>query len=144
MSKKGYTYVLAAGLLVAALVAVPLLTLAGPEDGTYDEGGYCGRGWYGSQGGPGDRREWSNTRITRMEKERERFIEETGSLRRRIAETEQALNAVVDKDTPDRARAAELQKELSGLWAQFDQKQLAHRITLRGIMRDNRSRTNLY
>lgn len=124
--------------MVAGVVFIPLLAPADPEGGT------CGRGWYGGKGGYGFGQEWSGAQAESMEKERERFIEETRPLRRQIAEAERALNAVINSDSPDTAKAVELQKALSDLWAQFDRKQLIHRITLRGIMREESGGTNTY
>ena len=144
MSNKGYIYILSVALLLAGVISLPVLTPADSGGRDFGQGGFCGRGWYEGQGSLGYRQNLTDDQVDQLEKERGRFLEETASLRHRIAGAERTLNAVIDKDNPDAAKAVAVQKELSDLWARFDQKQLAHRIAIRTIVRESGGGPRIY
>lgn len=120
--------------------------------GDYDEGygpGYgrgMGRGygrgpegcpgWSESRGyGPG-RSDLSREQLDQMDKERESFFSATESLRKDIDDKEQALSEELRKESPNMESARMIQKELSALQSQFDEKRLEHMMTMRKIAPD--------
>lgn len=68
-----------------------------------------------------------------MDQERQAFFNDTEGLRQKIYENEMALQSELAKVTPDPAKAAEIQKEISTLRGQFDQKHLDHMIKMREV-----------
>lgn len=94
---------------------------------------------YGPGHGPGMRGNgrWaalSEEDAAKLAEVREKFFAETEPLRHQISEKRFALRNEMVKENPDANKAAELQKELSTLEAQFDQKALAHRLEVRKLL----------
>ena len=87
---------------------------------------------YGMGGGYGAGLSEEDT--ARIDAARERFFEQTASLRGQMDEKRLALSNEMVKDEPDSAKAAELQNELSKLESEFDQKALAHRLEMRKLL----------
>jgi len=75
----------------------------------------------------------TDDQIKQMETERNAFQTATQGIRQQLNEKRQALNAELAKQTPDAATAAALQKEISDLQAQFDQKRLTHILEMKKI-----------
>jgi Spy/CpxP family protein refolding chaperone len=75
----------------------------------------------------------TDDQIKQMESERNAFQTATTDIRQQLNEKRQALNAELAKPTPDAATAATLQKEISDLQAQFDQKRLTHILEMKRI-----------
>jgi Spy/CpxP family protein refolding chaperone len=71
--------------------------------------------------------------LKKMETERNTFQTATKDIRQQINEKRQALNTELAKKTPDAATATALQKSISDLQAQFDQKRLAHILAMKKI-----------
>jgi Spy/CpxP family protein refolding chaperone len=99
--------------------------------------GNCGGG-----GGPGwhkgvDRAvvvdELTEDEIRKLDEERKAFLNETKDLRNDIYAKDLELRAEIAKKNPDLEKASRLQKELSDLNAEFDQKMLQHRIKMKKI-----------
>ncbi len=67
---------------------------------------------------------------------REKFFNETRTLREQIAERRLAMQAELIKQNPDNAKLTQAQQELSGLESQFDQKALQHRLEVRKLVPD--------
>jgi hypothetical protein len=67
----------------------------------------------------------------------EKFFNETRDLRSQIQEKQIALNNEMAGANPDKNRLIQLQKELSGLQAKFDQKALTHRLEVRKLLPKN-------
>lgn len=98
-------------------------------------GGYGGRGmgyhmgWgapgYGYQGN------LSEQDYRQIEAQQRKFFDETESLRREIYEKQLALQTEMARENPDAAKAGELQKQLSKLESEFNQKRIDHMIELR-------------
>ena len=92
------------------------------------------RGWdcqgYGQRGG------LDQEELAKIDAEREAFFEATSDLRREIRQKNLELRSEMAKKEIDSARAHALQKELSDLEAQLDQKRLDHRIKLRATYPD--------
>ena len=72
----------------------------------------------------------SDEQITRLNKKRRAFFEETRNLRENVYQKELELRSELAKADPDAQKAADLQTEVSNLTAQLDQKRIAHRIKL--------------
>jgi Spy/CpxP family protein refolding chaperone len=80
----------------------------------------------------------SNTNLTddqvkQMQSERTAFQTATQGIHQQLNEKRQALNAELAKQAPDAAAAAALQKNISDLQAQFDQKRLTHILNMKKI-----------
>ncbi len=75
----------------------------------------------------------TDDQIKQMESERNAFQTATKNIRQQLNEKRQALHTELAKKTPDAAAATTLQKEISGLQAQFDQKRLTHILNMKKI-----------
>jgi Spy/CpxP family protein refolding chaperone len=64
---------------------------------------------------------------------REKFFDETRSLRRDIEDQAYALHKEMRKDAPDIAKVTQLQKQLSKLQDEFDLKAVQHRLEMRKL-----------
>jgi nitrogen regulatory protein PII-like uncharacterized protein len=97
-------------------------------------GGNCGgqgSGWGQKGVAPSDYQgNQSDEQITRLDKERQAFFEETRNLRENLYQKELELRSELAKEDLDAQKAAGLQAEISGLTAQLDQKRIDHRIKL--------------
>ena len=68
-----------------------------------------------------------------FEQKREAFFSETQDIRTSLFEKERDLQNELAKDEPDVAQASRLQKEISGLQSQFDQKRIEHMVEMRKL-----------
>ena len=97
-------------------------------------GGYCGGQGYGyNQRGyapQGYQNNFSDEEIAKFSEQRQVFFEETGELRQTIYQKELELSAEMAKQDPDAKKAVALQKEISDLQSQLDQKRVEHRIKM--------------
>jgi len=75
----------------------------------------------------------SEEEITKLNEERNTFFKANQDLRRNIYQKRLELNSELAKKNPDSKKAGALQKELSGLKGQFDQKRIEHRIKMSKI-----------
>ena len=121
-------------LAVVFLLGVGVNAFAGWGRAHYGPGpGWHHRGW-----GAGDysynRGNLSEDDYKKMDEERQAFLKDTEALRQKMYEKELALRSELAKETPDAKRAAEVQKEISELMSQFDQKRLDHRIKMKEIV----------
>ena len=127
-------------LAIVAVFAIAATSFAGWGRG-YGGGGYqmgpgygMHRGWgqgpmgYGGQGYQGD---LSDEDIAKLDQERQAFFEATSDLREDLYQKELELRSELAKAEPDAKRAAGIQKEISNLESQLDQKRLEHRIKMR-------------
>jgi Spy/CpxP family protein refolding chaperone len=85
------------------------------------------RGYYG----PNGYGNLSQEDAAKLEQSQEKFFEGTRDLRNSIRDKQIALNDELQKPDPDRAKVADVQKQLSQLESQFDQKALDHQLELR-------------
>jgi zinc resistance-associated protein len=104
----------------------------------YGEGGMRGQGMMRGAG-PGWR---GNANLTdeqreQWKSERDRFFAETEPLREQIRDRRITLQDELNKPNPDAAEAGRIQKELSRLQDEFDQKALAHKLEVRKILPDD-------
>jgi len=106
--------------------------------------GYGQRGWdhrgpgmyQGGSGGPGYghmKGNLSDDEIQQMDEQREAFFKTTEDLRQKSYEKELALQSEFAKEKPDAKKAATLQKEISEIQAQIDQKRIGHMVEMRKI-----------
>lgn len=132
MSKK-----LIIGLTIA--VAVGIGTYAFGHMG----GGYGNYGWM--HGGPGMhqgyygeprndyRADLNDEDIKALDEERASFLEATDSIRQYLYSKELELRSELYKKSPDVSKAGALQKEISELESELDQKRIDHMIKIRKL-----------
>jgi Spy/CpxP family protein refolding chaperone len=99
--------------------------------GNYMMGPGWGRGYHHGYGNLSDEDR------AKIDAARDKFYDETRSLRRDIDDKAYDLNKEMDKDTPDANKVAELQKQLSKLQSEFDQKRVQHRLEMRKLLPEN-------
>jgi Spy/CpxP family protein refolding chaperone len=137
-------------IVIAAVVLIAGATFAFAHGGWgNDDYGYGGRmmgpGYGGNyMMGPGWGRGYhhgygnlSDEDRAKIDAARDKFYDETRSLRRDIDDKAYDLNKEMDKDTPDANKVAELQKQLSKLRGEFDQKRVQHRLEMRKLLPEN-------
>ena len=106
------------------------------------EGYHMGGPGYGDAQGQYGRggRGWGNLSeedAKKVEKERETFFKDTEDLRRSIYQARLEMSAEMAKKDPDTKKLADLQKNLSSLESDFDQKRLGHRLEMKKLLPDN-------
>jgi Spy/CpxP family protein refolding chaperone len=122
--------------LLSALLVVPIAVWAhgwGMGGGWNHHGsGWHHRGHYGEYGyGPGN--DLTKEEYRQLEEKRESFFRETQEIRNNLYEKQRELENELEKSEPDAAKASRLQKEISDLRAQFDQKRIDHMIEMRKL-----------
>ncbi|UCF94813.1 MAG: periplasmic heavy metal sensor [Desulfobacterales bacterium] len=119
---------------IVAIVGFAATSFAGWGRGG---GGFCGgpgAGWgpgprgYGDQGYSSD---LSDEEIAKLNEERSAFLQDTRELRDTLYQKELELRSELAKQDPDPEKAKGLQKEISDLEGQLDQKRLEHRLQMR-------------
>lgn len=122
-------------VLIATVIFVTGTTVAFAQGG-WDRGG----GWHGHHMmGPGYGPGYSNLtkeEAAKIDAERDRFYDETRTLRRDIDDKEYELRKAINSDDPDTGKISAIQKDLSKLQADFDQKRVQHRLAMRKILPD--------
>jgi len=76
----------------------------------------------------------SDENAAKLDQARDKFFESTRDLRRKIDEKQYAIEEELRKDNPDTGKVTDLQKALSGLQAEFDQKALAYRMEVKKLV----------
>jgi len=106
---------------------------------------YGGMGWGGGWGhhrggmhyqggyGNGNIDQMSPEAYKQFEQKRELFFKETQDIRTSLFEKERDLQNELAKDEPDVAQASRLQKVLSDLQSQFDQKRIENMVEMRKL-----------
>jgi Spy/CpxP family protein refolding chaperone len=124
------------GLIILTIVAVigfGTYAFAGWGMG-YD---HHGPGWHhGGYGYPGTGNMMGNLsdeEIQKMDAQREAFFKSTEDLRQKVYEKELALQSEFAREKPDTKKAASLQKDISELQAQIDQKRIDHIVEMKKI-----------
>ena len=124
------------------LITIALIAVLGIGINAFAHGGMgWGGGWGhhrggmhyqgGSGNGPVDQLNPEETK--QFEQKREAFFSETQDIRTSLFEKERELQNELAKDEPDMARASQLQKEISDLQSQFDQKRIEHMVEMRKL-----------
>jgi hypothetical protein len=75
----------------------------------------------------------TDDQIKKMEAKRTEFQTATTGIRQQLTEKKQGLQAELAKQAPDAAKCMALQKEVSNLQAQFDQKRVTHILEMKKI-----------
>jgi len=112
----------------------------GMGPGMMGNGGYgMGPGMMGS--GPWNDRGYnanlSDEQRDKLDAAREAFFNDTRQLRDQIQEKRYSLKNEFNKENPDTAKIAQLQKELSKLDSEFDQKSIAYQLEVRKFLPEN-------
>lgn len=97
--------------------------------------GYSAPGWH-HRGGPRYGSMMSGLSPDEMKKideQRQAFFDATKELRQKMYETQLGLQSELAKQNPDTQKASELQKELSELRAQLDQKRIEQMVNMRKL-----------
>jgi hypothetical protein len=127
-------------LAIVAVLGIAVTSFAGWGRGHWGYGHHMGpgygmhRGWgdgpsgYGSSGYQSG---LSDEDIARLDKERRVFFEATNDLREELYQKELELRSELAKPEPDTKKAAGLQREISDLEGQLDQKRLDQQIKMR-------------
>ncbi|MCK4986778.1 MAG: periplasmic heavy metal sensor [Desulfobacterales bacterium] len=119
-------------LILSTIVFLGFTVPASADGGMgYGHQGWMHQGW----ASPGFDA-WSNLseeEFKKLYEERNVFFEETKKLRQRLYAKELDLRSILARENPDAQKAARLQKEISELEAQLDQKRLGHLIKMRKI-----------
>lgn len=137
-SKSGKIFMV---LVVGAVLAFAVTSFAGWGRGHWGYGypmmgpGYGMHGGWGEgpmgYGGPGYRGDMSDEDAAKLDQERQTFFEATSDLREKLYQKELELRSELAKPEPDAKKAAGLQKEISSLESELDQKRLEHQIQMR-------------
>lgn len=96
-------------------------------------GGHHGGMHYQGGYGAGYDDQLSKEEYKQFEQKREAFFKETQDIRAGLFEKERELQSELAKTDPDAAKASRLQKEISDLQSQFDQKRINHMIEMRKL-----------
>lgn len=124
-------------LVIASVALVGLAVNAFAHGGMGWGGGWGHHGGgmhhYGGYG-PGTGDQISGEQYRQFEQKREAFFEETRELRENLYEKERELQNELAKGEPDGAKASGLQKDISGLQSQLDQKRIDHMIEMRKLV----------
>jgi hypothetical protein len=130
-------------IIIAIIAYVGFSAHAGADRGMgygYHHGsGQHMHGWHhGSYAGPGSgfRGELSQEEVEQLAKERSNFFEVTKDLRAKLYQKDLELRSELAKENLDKQEAARLQKEISELKAEFDQKRLEHFFNMKKINPD--------
>lgn len=104
---------------------------------------HSGMGWGGGwnhmgggmhyQEGYGNDGAYDRDAYRQFDQEREAFFNQTREIRTQLYEKERELQAELNKEEPDTAKASRLQREISDLQARFDQKRVEHMIEMRKL-----------
>ena len=136
------------GIVSKILVVLTVFTVMGFGVYAFADGGmgfgrhhsgrdYDGPGWqggeYGCSGYGYMMGNLSDEAIQKMEEQREAFFKSTQDLRQNIYQKQLALESEFAKKNPDAKIAANLQKEISDLRAQLDQKRIENMIEMKKI-----------
>ncbi|MHB8092818.1 MAG: Spy/CpxP family protein refolding chaperone [Syntrophales bacterium] len=104
----------------------------GRNAGEYGRGSGYGPGMMGNiEEGCGNRGNFSDEDAAKMEKERDAFLSATEKTRQELYAKGLELRAEFARENPDAEKAARLQKEISELEGQFEQKRIEHMLAVR-------------
>jgi zinc resistance-associated protein len=126
-------------LTLVAIMGMGATAFAGKGRGSagyaqgYGQHGCDGSGYGRGYGDPGFMGNLSEEEGAKLNEERNAFSKATQELRQNIYQKRLELNSELAKKNPDPKKAGALQKELSGLKGQLDQKRTEHRIRMNKI-----------
>jgi Spy/CpxP family protein refolding chaperone len=119
-------------LAIVAIIGFSAYAFAdwGMGYGRHGMGMYGGAMGYGNQGYMGN---LSADEITKLDQERANFLKDTEGIRQDIYAKDLALRSELSKQSPDAQKAAQLQKEISELQNQLDQKRIDQMVKMRQV-----------
>jgi Spy/CpxP family protein refolding chaperone len=118
--------------LIAVAIIFGISAYAFADRGGYGMGYHVGWGGPGSGGpGYGYKSDLSEEDYKKFDNQMQTFYKETEPIRQKIYENELALRSELAKENPDAKKATDLQKELSELESEFNQKRIDHMLALR-------------
>lgn len=145
-------------IIIAVVILIAGAAVAFAQGGWGGAGYGCGRTMGGSMMGPccqgrmmgpgpghammGQGQGWGYSRgyaalsdkdRAKIDAAREIFFNETRSLRRDMDDQAYALRKEMNSDNPDSGKVAKLQKQLSKLESDFDQKRIQHQLEMRKL-----------
>jgi hypothetical protein len=130
--------ILTIAVITAAGIGINAFAHGGMGRGGGMMGGYSGSwghhgpGWHHGYGYDDDRdARWSDEDYRKFQEQREAFFKETQEIRSKLFDKERALQNELANDNPDAVKASQLQKEVSELQSEFDQKRIDHMIEMR-------------
>ena len=121
-------------LAIVAVLGIAVSSFAGwGRGGGRGWGGNCGGSGYGSRGygGQGYQSDLSDEDIAKLNQERQAFSEATSDFRENLYQKELELRSELAKPDPDAKKAVAIQKEISNLESQLDQKRLDQRLKMK-------------
>jgi len=139
---KNFSIKIIAILAVVAILGMGSYAFAGRGGGYGHHGygsgdSYHGYGHHGSGRGYGSGCNYGENitqeEFEKLQAEHQAFAKNTENLRRNIYQKELALRSELAKENPDAQTALEVQKEISDLRAEVDQKRIDHLIKVREI-----------
>jgi len=96
--------------------------------------GHHGSGWHHQDGYyPGNTGRMTQEEDEQFDQKREAFFRETQSIRDHLYRKGLELENELAKPEPNLGKASQLQKEISELQSQFDQKRIAHMVEMRKL-----------
>ena len=118
-------------LAIIGIVGYAATSFAGWGRGGGDNCWGQGSGWAQRGSAPaGYQGNLSDDQIDKLSKERQSFFEDSRELRESLYQKELELRSELAKQDPDAKKAVDLQKEISELESQMDQKRVAQRIKM--------------
>ena len=110
---------------IVSMVGVGATAFAGRGKGGWDRGPGYGRGYMTE--------ELTEEQVKALEEERKAFHKETESLQQNLYVKKLELKTELAKENSDAKKALALQKEISGLKANLDQKRIEHILKMKKI-----------
>ena len=125
-------------LAVIATVGFVASAFAGWGAGGYGHrgGGWHQMGWGGSGDGYGYNQNLTDEQQKALDQERQAFLNASESIRQDLYAKNLELRSELTKDNPDAQKAAALQKEISKLESDLDQKQIDFMLNARKVAPD--------
>ena len=131
---KNFTLTRGIVILAAIVMAGLVATAYAGWGGGY---GHMGGGWHhmgwGGPGSEGYYTDLTDEQRQAIEQERRAFFKETEDLRQKLYAKELALRGELAKADADAQKAAAIQKDISNLEAEFDQKRLDHVVKMKKV-----------
>ena len=125
--------------VIIAIASVSIIGLGVNTFADMGMGGGSGGGHYGAGMHYQDRfdtgydNQLSKEDYKKFEQKREAFFKETQDIRTSLFEKERELQSELAKSKPDATKASRMQKEISKLQSQFDQKRIDHMVEMRKL-----------
>ena len=122
------------GKIIVVVAIIGVVGYAATSFAGWGGGGNCwgqGSGYdQPKSAAPGVQGNLSDEDIDRLNEQREAFFEETRELRENLYQKKMDLRSAMAEPDPDVENALALQREISELEGQMDQKRLAHRLKM--------------